>query len=390
MEGANETLSIYTINYDTKFVNMKKSKNILHLMGMESSKYGGIERFNVELSRQLAEKDYHSVFVYEEEPEVKQFVEDMKATGAEIVIINSRHHVLRFCKEFWKLLRQYNFCMMHAHFTKARFYAVPLAILYGIKNIVYTLHSTIEHLSKIKLHTRLWYKVFNKYCRIVAVSKDIENVSKQNWPNATIRNLYLGINPCVADREISRKNLGITKEQIMVMCTANFNHIKGLDVLVKAVDRLNKDTKLENVVFYIVGQTEKDKQELQVMIDSLHLTQYFHLEGISNAVPLYLNAADIYVQPSRNEGLPLALMEACSVGLPIVASRIGGIPEVAIEGENALLFDVENDVDCANAMNRLLANNEIREKFGARSFEIYQEEFMISNNVSKLIDYYQL
>ena len=176
----------------------------------------------------------------------------------------------------------------------------------------------------------------------------------------------------------------------MVMCTANFNHIKGLDVLVKAVDRLNKDTNLENVEFYIVGQTEKDKQELQVMIDSLHLTQYFHLEGISNAVPLYLNAADIYVQPSRNEGLPLALMEACSVGLPIVASRIGGIPEVAIEGENALLFDVENDVDCANAMNRLLANNEIREKFGARSFEIYQEKFMISNNVSKLIDYYAL
>ena len=174
------------------------------------------------------------------------------------------------------------------------------------------------------------------------------------------------------------------------MCTANLNHIKGLDVLVKAVDRLNKDTNLENVVYYIVGQTEKDKQELQVMIDSLHLTQYFHLEGISNAVPLYLNAADIYVQPSRNEGLPLALMEACSVGLPIVASRIGGIPEVAIEGENALLFDVENDENCAAALQKVLTDSTLRKKLGDNSKLVYAEKFQISNNVQKLIAYYHI
>lgn len=369
---------------------MRTSKNILHVMGMDSTKYGGIERFNVELSRQLAELGYHSVFVYEENPAVQQFIDDLASTGADVVVINSRGNAIGFCQQFWALLKDTDFCLMHAHFTKARFYAVPLALLYGIKNIVYTLHSTIEPLSKIKLHTRLWYKVFNKYCRIVAVSKDIEKMSKQNWPNAEIANLYLGINPCVADREISRKNLGITKEQIMVMCTANFNHIKGLDVLVKAVDRLNADTNLENVVFYIVGQPEKDKQELQAMIDSLHLTQYFHLEGISNAIPTYLSASDIYVQPSRNEGLPLALMEACSVGLPIVASRVGGIPEVAQDEVNAILFEVEDYYSLARVLKTLLNDAKLRDKLGKQSLEIFTNNFQLSSNVNKLIEYYQL
>lgn len=366
------------------------TNNILHLMGMDSTKYGGIERFNVQLSQQLAEKGFHSVFVYERWPDVEQFVDDIKATGAELIVLNSRHHRIRFCKDLWRLLRQYNFCLMHAHFTKARFFAVPLAKFYGIRNIVYTFHSTVPPLNKIKFHTRLWYRLCNKYCRIVAVSKDIENISCQNWPNSIIRNIYMGINPIPRNREVSRAELGIADNQLMLMCTANFNHIKGLDILVNAAAQIEKNGDLKNVIIYIVGQPEKDRVELQQMIDQMDLTVYFHLEGISNKIPLYLQAADIYVQPSRHEGLPLALMEACAVGLPIVASRVGGIPEVAVEGENANLFETENVTGCADAIHDLIIDKSLRQRFGDHSKEIYKEKFQLSNNVVKLLDYYKL
>ncbi|MBR4560853.1 MAG: glycosyltransferase family 4 protein [Bacteroidales bacterium] len=357
---------------------------------MDSTKYGGIERFNVELSRQLADKGFHSVFVYESMPVVQQFVEDLKSTGSEVLVIRSRHNVLGFCKSFWQLLRQYNFCLIHAHFTKARFYALPLALQYGIKNIVYTFHSTVPPLKQIKYHTRVWYKIFNKYCRIVAVSKDIEKVARQNWPNASIQNLYLGINSCKGNREQARRELHLSDDLLLVMCTANFNHIKGLDILVKAVAQLHQCNDLRNVVFYVVGQPDKDKVELQRMIDGLGLSPYMHLEGISNQIPVYLNAADIYVQPSRNEGLPLSLMEACSVELPIVASRIGGIPEVAVEGENAILFEVGNVNDCASALHKLIKDVSLRKRYGLKSRQIYEDKFQLSNNVSHLIEYYQL
>ena len=363
---------------------------ILHLMGMDSTKYGGIERFNVELSRQLADKGFCSVFVYESMPVVQQFVEDLKSTGAEVLAIRSRHNVLGFCKSFWQLLHRHHFCLIHAHFTKARFYALPLALQYGIKNIVYTFHSTVPPLKQIKPLTRVWYKVFNKYCRIVAVSKNIENVARQNWPNATIQNLYLGINPCKGNPEQARRELHLSDNTLMVMCIANFNHIKGLDVLVKAIAQLNQSDDLKNVVFYIVGQPDEDKTELQRMINELGVSSYLHLEGISNNVPIYLSASDFYVQPSRNEGLPLSLMEACSVGLPIVASRIGGIPEVAVEGENAVLFEVENVDDCASALHELITDASKRKRFGLKSKQVYEDKFQLSNNVSRLIEYYHL
>lgn len=366
------------------------TNNILHLMGMDSTKYGGIERFNVQLSQQLAEKGFHSVFVYERWPDVEQFVDDIKATGAEIVVINSRRNPITFCRNFWKLLRRHDFCMMHAHFTKARFYAIPLALLHGIKNIVYTFHSTVPPLVKIKFHTRAWYAMFNKYCRVVAVSEEIEEVSKQNWPDIAIKNLYMGIVPVKGNRKQSREELHIADDTLMIMCTANYNHVKGLDILVNAIATLRDQDKLKNTIVYIVGQTEKDKKELQQRIDELGIPSFMRLEGISNHIPKYLVAADIYVQPSRNEGLPLALMEACSAGLPIVASRIGGIPEVAIEGENATLFEVENVEECASALQRMIEDGALRKRYGEHSKEIFENKFQMATNATKLIEYYDL
>lgn len=370
--------------------NQVLSHTILHLMGMDSIKYGGLERFNVALSRQLAEKGYHSVFVYESIPAVDQFSTDLRNTDAEIIVLNSRRNPLRFCCRLWHLFHVYDFCLMHAHFTKARFYAIPLAHIYGIRNIIYTFHSTVHSLSEIKLHTRFWYHICNRWCRIVAVSRDIDSMVHANWPEAQCENLYLGIPPVRGEKSSARHQLEIPQDALMVMCTANFNHIKGLDVLVEAIKSLVSETNIDKVLFYIVGQPEDDKQELQHLIDDANISNYIRLIGISNDIPTYLSAADIYVQPSRHEGLPLSLMEACSAGLPIVASRIGGIPEVAIEGENAILFTSENSEECAAAILKLINDQSLREQKGSRSKQIYLEKFDIERNVAKLIEYYQL
>ena len=366
------------------------SKNILHLMGMDSTKYGGIERFNVELSRQLKDKGYHSVFVYEEYPTVQQFVDDILSTGAELIVINSRINVLKFCKDIWQLYRKYNFCTIHAHFTKARFYALPLAVLYGIKNRIYTIHSTIEPIPQIKLHTRFWYHWMNKKCRIVAVSKQIENVAKANWPKAAIKNIYLGIESKTVERKWACNEMGINENTIVITTISNFNKVKGLDILCHAIKHLIENNKIGNIIVYVVGQPEKDIVELKELIQQLSIESYIKLEGIKNNIPTYLNASDIYVQASRHEGLPLALMEATSVGLPIVASNVGGIPEVAQENRNAVLVSSEDVKELAMALEKLISNSKLRKEFAVQSINIYKELFCLKQNVSNLIEYYCL
>ena len=366
------------------------SKNILHLMGMDSAKYGGIERFNVELSKQLHDKGFHSVFVYEEYPRVHQFVDDMLSTGAELIVINSRKKVIKFCKDTWQLYKKYNFCMIHAHFTKARFYALPLAALYGIKNRLYTIHSTMEPLRAIKLHTRLWYWGMNKLCRVVAVSKQIEQVTKKNWSNAVVKAIYLGVDSIISDRKSARKELGVSDDTIVVTTVSNFNKVKGLDILCHAIKYLVDNDKIGNTLVYIVGQPEKDVKELKELIRQLSIESYIKMEGIKNNIPIYLNASDIYVQASRHEGLPLALMEATSVGLPIVASDVGGIPEVAQENRNALLVPSENAIKLAIALDKMISDSNLRNEFAQQSINVYRESFCLKQNVSNLVEYYCL
>lgn len=366
------------------------NRNILHLMGMDSTKYGGIEHFNIELSRQLLDKGYHSVFVYEEYPSVQQFVDDLLSTGAELVVISSRTNIIEFCKNIWQLYKKYEFSTIHAHFTKARFYALPLAVLYGIKNRLYTIHSTMEPLRTIKLHTRFWYWWMNKVCRVVAVSKQIEQVAKKNWSKAIIKSIYLGVEPNCVDRKVVRNDLGICDDTIVIATISNFNNVKGLDILCHAVKYLAINHKMNNVIVYVIGQPANEIQELKILIDQMSIAQYIRMEGIKNNISTYLTASDIYIQVSRHEGLPLALMEATSVGLPIVASNVGGIPEVAQENRNALLIPSEDALNLAIALEKMICDSKLRNEYGKQSMNVYKETFCLKQNVSNLIEYYNL
>ena len=364
-------------------------KYIFHVMGMESSKYGGIERFNVALSEALLKKGYHSIFIYESEPASKEFMSDLKESEAQVFVSNSRKHPLKFCLDFVILLRQYHPMLVHAHFTKARFYAIPLAYRMGIRRLFFTIHSQMDPKNQIKPLTRLWYERANRMAKVIAVSENIASVYRWNWADAEVRRIYLGVKPIMGDRHENRRKLGIPQDQLMLLTIANFNHIKGLDVICKAVGLLEQQGKWsENTCLYIVGQPKADQQTLGDLIAALQIQDKVKMVGISNAVPDYLTSSDIYVQPSRSEGLPLALMEATSASLPIIGTKVGGIPEIVREGFNGLLVDSENEQMLACAMSKLLGDIQLRNAFAQNSSSLYHELFSVDNGVQQTMEYY--
>ncbi len=360
-------------------------------MGMESSKYGGIERFNVALSEALLKKDYHSIFIYESEPTSKEFVTDLKKTEAQVFVSNSRKHPVGFCLDFVRLLKHHHPLLVHAHFTKARFYAIPIAYLMGVKRLFFTIHSRMDPKNQIKPLTRFWYGRANKVAKVIAVSEDIATMYRNNWTDAEVKQIYLGVEPVVGDRNESRKKLGVPQEQLMLLTVANFNHIKGLDVLCKAVALLKRQGKWnEKACLYIVGQPEADKAALGKLVTELCIENDVRMIGISNAVSDYLTSADIYVQPSRSEGLPLALMEATSSSLPVVATRVGGIPEIVRDERNGELVKSEDEEALAEAMSGLMNNPELRSTYGKCSKEIYESDFSVEVGVKQTVLYYGL
>lgn len=366
-------------------------KTILHLMGMDSFKYGGIEHFNVALAAKLKARGYHSVFIYESQPESKEFVNDITAAGAELIVCNSRRNKPRFCFHFAKLVFRYHPCLLHAHFTKARFYAIPIAHLLGIKKIYFTVHGEMGSRESMKPHTRIWYAYANRIAKVITVSEKIRTQYLALWPFAPATRIYLGVQPAHGTREEARSSLGVAANAKMVLCVANFNHIKGLDILSESIHILASRGGLQKgTCFYIVGQPDEDRIALDEKLQQLGIAELVHTEGISNRVGQYMTAADLYVQPSRSEGLPLALMEAASAGLPLIGTNVGGIPEAVHNAHNGMLVESGNAAQLADAINLLLQDDALRLRYGENSRSVYRDNFSIESATDRLIGLYHL
>ena len=100
-----------------------------------------------------------------------------------------------------------------------------------------------------------------------------------------------------------------------------------------------------------------------------------HLAGHRSVARLLLDAADVFVLPSRHEGMPLVLLEAMDSGLPVVATRVIGSKEVVVDRETGFLVPSENPAALAVALARLLAEPELRRRFGEAGRRRFRERF---------------
>lgn len=158
----------------------------------------------------------------------------------------------------------------------------------------------------------------------------------------------------------------INLEIIKIGLIASYNNeYKGLDIAIKAISILRK--KGYNVSLYILG-SGKLLNHYTNLSQELGIKEHIHFEGSlagGDAVLEWLKKLDLYIQPSRTEGLPRALIEAMSVGLPAIASNVGGIPELL---SKEYLIKKEDFENLASKIEKLLISKELRFKSGLENW----------------------
>ena len=112
--------------------------------------------------------------------------------------------------------------------------------------------------------------------------------------------------------------------------------------------------------------------------------------GLQTDVMAWLGISDVCLLPSLfREGLSLALIEAMAAGLPVIGTRIGGIPEVIADGENGLLVPPGNTEALTHAMMRMVRDQDSRIRMGRRGREIYEEKFSLTGMIRKIEAVYE-
>ncbi|MEK6675837.1 MAG: glycosyltransferase [Planctomycetota bacterium] len=156
-------------------------------------------------------------------------------------------------------------------------------------------------------------------------------------------------------RRLPRSSLGLTDNDRVILWVGRLDPIKGLDNLIDATERHMRN---ENVHLVLAGDGPL-RGALQSRIESLGLTHRIHLLGSRRDVPSVLKTADLFVFPSRTEGLPNALLEAMAAGLPIVTTDVPGCRDL-IQHERTGLVVPFGDIDAlGSAMSRLLEDRNL-------------------------------
>jgi glycosyltransferase involved in cell wall biosynthesis len=157
-----------------------------------------------------------------------------------------------------------------------------------------------------------------------------------------------------------------------------------VDVLLRA-SLLVRDA-LPAATGYVVG-TGEDAAHLDGERQALNAPVQFL--GTRHDARGLADAFDVFVLPSRVEGLPVALLEAMALGKPIVATPAGGVPEVLVDGESGLLVDIGDEVGLAAAVVTLLKDPDLGRRLGARARQVVQERFSAQTMAQSYLDVYR-
>ncbi len=185
-------------------------------------------------------------------------------------------------------------------------------------------------------------------------------------------------------REV-RAELGVPEGELLAVTVANLRSEKGYDVLLDTA-RLTADRDLP-IRFAAAGQGALEG-ELTARHAELGLGERFVFLGHRDDALRLIAAADAFVLPSHQEGLPVTLMEATSVGVAIVATAVGGVPQVITDGINGLVVAPADPVALADALQRLCSDPELGRRLASQALED-STRFDVARAASEIEDVYR-
>ena len=195
--------------------------------------------------------------------------------------------------------------------------------------------------------------------------------------------------PASSQRQMLRAELGLTDGHFVFLAVGNVKPEKAFDILIRAAYLLRNRTGAHRFAVLVVGNTANEAYApLEEARTRLGLQGTLSFLGYREDTYALYAAADAFVLPSRKEGLPMVLLEAMAAGLPVVATRVGGVPDVIQHGATGLLVTPESPDELADSMSTLMHDTSLRAEIGMRGQQRIRQNFSIEHMARGYLEAY--
>lgn len=330
------------------------------LMVLHSHKLGGAERHALNLMLGLRAAGHQVMFAG---PVDSWLAERCQAEGLPIAGLAMHGFFdLPSMLRLALLARRFKADILHGHLTRGAHYAGMAGRLCGIPSVA-TAHSTNAG------------KHFGRARRIIAASCAVQDyLLTCGYPAQKIEVIHHGVTVprlLPAAGHDFRVAQGLPKDAVVFGMVARFVPDKGQDTALRAFAAAGGPGHL-----ILIGDHGTPwGQDMQKLAKALGLDGRVRFLGQQEDIFPALAAMDVFLAPSRREALGLSLIEAAGMGLPLLGSQIGGIPEIITTEHNGLLLPPDDVAAWARAMQRLSEDERLRQRLGHASCAIYTQRF---------------
>ncbi len=330
------------------------------------------------------------VIVFNRNPQA-ELIEDLEHLGIRVEIVPPEHRgVARRFVYLYRTLRRLRPHVVHSWTALNNPYAELVGWLVGATGRFGSLRTTLSSsIMRGKSRFHRWL-ILHGCRRLVVNSRQCAGELAAAGIGGG-RVLLLPNCVCLNDHEPANvADLGIEPSHRLVGMVGNLKDVKNPLFFVDAMARILPD--FPDLRVLLVGQplaSEPDlPRQIEERIDRHSFADRFVLTGFRPDVPALLRRMDVCCLTSRAEGMPNAILEAMAAGRPVVATRVGGVPELVSDGDNGFLIEPGDDRGFAEAVSRLLRQPELARRMGRRGHELARQRHGCEDAVRRLADLY--
>lgn len=377
------------------------NKTILYLI--TQSEYGGAQKYILDLILNL--KGEFNIFVAFGSPrkqeEDSEFIQKLKENNIEFFALKRVKREISPLNDFLaifeirKLIKKLKPDIIHLNSSKISIIgsiaAKKCSMFHVPCSVIYTVHGWVfnEPISGLK---KAFYRFAEKFTakyksKIICINKFDYDCALYilKIKEKKLSLIYHGLKPVdffspEETRPALLSQYNIPESSILIGVIANLYKTKGLDYLIQAIKLLVESG--IGITTIVMGEGD-ERKNLEDLISQLNLKNKFILAGTVKDAARTLKMLDIYVCPSVKEGLPYSIMEAMFAGLPIIATQVGGIPELIQDGKNGLLVESEDPELLAEKIKELLRNEELLNRIAKNAEQDANEKFSLDRMINE-------